>query len=189
MAHPVPEHTVLWGHDRTLSHTLMQATVAHTLAKHRVWVAESEEGGDILGVGLWTDPGAAWFTEEDVPAVFGSVMAMLDPTSLAFMLGEMLPRQAEIEEAYAPGCSADWYFGAMLGVDPRAQGRGVGGNIVDAIVRRAGDVPVAFHTQGAKNVSFYGKHGFKVAAEREFVLPNGEKWCDKLMVRRPDGSV
>jgi hypothetical protein len=51
----------MWGNDRKVNHTLMSAAVAHTINKHRVWVAEKER--DIVGVGLWTDPGAAWFTE------------------------------------------------------------------------------------------------------------------------------
>ncbi len=90
---------------------------------------------------------------EDLPAVFGPVMELLEPQLLQFMVEDMLPGQYVTEEQYAPGCAVDWYFGAMLGVDPKAQSYGVGGKIMTEIIKRAGDVPVAFHTQGSKNVS------------------------------------
>jgi GNAT superfamily N-acetyltransferase len=83
-------------------------------------------------------------------------MELLDPQLLQFMIEDMLPGQYVTEEQYAPGCAVDWYFGAMLGVDPKAQSYGVGGKIMTEIIKRAGDVPVAFHTQGSKNVSGVG---------------------------------
>ncbi|BEI85079.1 hypothetical protein CcaverHIS002_0504800 [Cutaneotrichosporon cavernicola] len=182
-----PEHVLMWGSDRKINRTLMEATVANAIANHRVWLAETKD--DIVGVGLWTDPGAVWISEEDVPAVFGSVMGLVEPEFLQFMLGDMLPGQAGIEEKYIPGCATDSYFGAILGVDPKAQSCGVGGKIMADIIKNAGDVPIMLHTQGPKNLHFYGKYGFKVAAKHEFVLLSGETWLDNLLVRRPDGSV
>ncbi|GMK55780.1 hypothetical protein CspeluHIS016_0208360 [Cutaneotrichosporon spelunceum] len=180
-----PEHTLMWGDNRKINRTLMEASVAHSIAKHRVWLAETES--EIVGVGLWTDPGATWITEEDVHAVFGGVIELIEPKFLQFVMEDMLPGQAVLQDEYSPSCAVDWHFGAMLGVDPKAQSQGIGGKIMAEVIKRARDVPVVLHTQGPKNLYFYNKHGFKVAATHDFVLPNGETWGDNLMVHRPDG--
>lgn len=51
----------MFGPDPKINRTLVESAVAHTLAKHKVWVAEKD--ANVVGAGLWTEPGAVWFTE------------------------------------------------------------------------------------------------------------------------------
>lgn len=80
-------------------------------------------------------------------------MELLESERLQWLMGVMLPGQEEMEQRLVPNCANDWYFGAMLGVDPSMQGHGVGKQIMREIIKVAGPTPVAFHTQGKKNVS------------------------------------
>jgi len=56
-----------------------------------------------------------------------------------------------------------WYV-ALLGVDPRWQGRGLGGRLLSAVLERADadGVPCYLETVQPRNVPFYERHGFTV---------------------------
>jgi GNAT superfamily N-acetyltransferase len=75
----------------------------------------------------------------------------------------------------------------MMAVDPELQGKGIGGALLDAVLRRArGPEPIVLTTHQAINVRFYQRAGFRVAHEEVVKPPRGEGfpvWC---MRREPD---
>ena len=76
-------------------------------------------------------------------------------------VGEQLAR---IERAHPP--DPHWYL-AVLGTDPRHQGRGVGSALLTPILARcdADRVPAYLESSKRSNVPFYERHGFRVQGE------------------------
>jgi len=68
-----------------------------------------------------------------------------------------------------------WYLGT-LGVDPDAQGKGVGGDLASAFLEWADRdaSPAYLETDRAENVSFYERRGFSV--ENEVVVLGAHIW-------------
>jgi len=58
----------------------------------------------------------------------------------------------------------------MLGVSPAAQGKGVGGLLLADMLGKVDleGMPAYLETQNERNVGFYQKYGFEVAAEEPF---------------------
>lgn len=85
-------------------------------------------------------------------------------------LDRLTAAQKQVRAAAVPGPHAYLF---MLAVDPAAQGQGLGGALLRACLARSRDVgaPCYLETTNPANVAFYGKHGFRTAAERE--LPDG----------------
>lgn len=75
------------------------------------------------------------------------------------------------------------YYLAILGVDPSAQGRGLGSAVMRPMLDRCDTerVPAYLESSKASNVPFYERHGFRVAGEVE--LPFGPPMW--LMWRHP----
>ena len=71
---------------------------------------------------------------------------------------------ARIERAHPP--EPHWYL-AVLGTDPRHQGRGVGSALLAPILARcdADRVPAYLESSKRSNVPFYERHGFRVLGE------------------------
>ena len=76
-------------------------------------------------------------------------------------IGEQLTR---IERAHPQ--EPHWYL-AVLGTDPRHQGRGVGSALLAPILARcdADRVPAYLESSKRANVPFYERHGFRVVGE------------------------
>jgi ribosomal protein S18 acetylase RimI-like enzyme len=76
-----------------------------------------------------------------------------------------------------------WYL-AVLGVDPPRQGQGVGGAIIQPMLRRADieRLPCYLETGTEIDVRFYRKHGFEVLAEGDAPLGGPHYWT---MLRQP----
>lgn len=135
-----------------------------------VWVAD---GG--AAVAVWTTPRTA-----DA----GNVFAEIAP-HFAELAGDRFTAYQEAEAAMAPHRPQEpaWFLGAV-GVDPDAQGRGLGTAVIrpglDAAEREG--VPAFLETSESRNVAFYERLGFVVTAEYD--LPDGgpRTWA---MTRRP----
>ena len=56
-----------------------------------------------------------------------------------------------------------------VGVEPSAQGKGIGGALMRPILRRAGAerLPCYLETQNKRNLPFYERHGFEVVSDGE----------------------
>lgn len=70
-----------------------------------------------------------------------------------------------------------WYL-MILGVDPPFQGRGLGGAIMQPVLKRADadHLPCYLETAKERNVPFYRKHGFDVVHEGMMPLDGPRFW-------------
>jgi ribosomal protein S18 acetylase RimI-like enzyme len=77
-----------------------------------------------------------------------------------------------------------WHL-MMLGVEPSQQGKGLGGTLLQPMLARADaeGMPCMLESGNGRNLSFYERIGFEVAAHDQ--VPNGgpQFW---VMVREPD---
>jgi GNAT superfamily N-acetyltransferase len=140
-----------------LAHFTAVVRYGHLFAQ--VYTTPSTEGAAV-----WLPPGAGEMTDDrleqagllDIPAIageenmqrFDAVMAFVDPFHKRDMPAE------------------HWNL-MILGVDPSAQGTGVGGRLVRAGIERADadGVPCYTDTQNEKNVTFYQHLGFDVIVD------------------------
>jgi ribosomal protein S18 acetylase RimI-like enzyme len=76
-----------------------------------------------------------------------------------------------------------WYL-LVLGVAPESQRQGIGGSLLEPVLRKAGQrgLPCYLDTESEANVAFYAKRGFEVV--HEGILP-GSALRIWFMVRRP----
>jgi ribosomal protein S18 acetylase RimI-like enzyme len=76
-----------------------------------------------------------------------------------------------------------WYL-PTLGVDPPRQGQGIGGALLQPVLARADAEGLwcYLETEKEKNVPFYRKHGFEVAAEGDLAGDGPHFWT---MRRKP----
>ncbi|WP_369203976.1 GNAT family N-acetyltransferase [Streptomyces sp. PU-14G] len=141
----------------------------------RVWVAQDARG--VSAVAVWTTP------ERDPSPGFAQVAPRL--TELA---GDRAFAFDSAERALAPHRPAEpaWFLGTV-GVDPAAQGGGLGSAVVRAGLAAADEAgqPAFLETSDEGNVRFYRKLGFTVTAE--VALPDGgpRTWA---MLRRAGGA-
>jgi ribosomal protein S18 acetylase RimI-like enzyme len=70
----------------------------------------------------------------------------------------------------------------FLGVAPPAQGRGLGGSLVDEMTRRArrDGVPCYLDTLTAANVAFYERRGYRVVAEADVPDSPVHAWAMRI---------
>ena len=61
----------------------------------------------------------------------------------------------------------------FLGVEPGQRGQGIGSLLIKPVLKRADEenLPCYLETMKEVNLAFYGKHGFRVADEKQ--IPNG----------------
>jgi GNAT superfamily N-acetyltransferase len=125
--------------------------------------------GRLDGVVATIGPGGGEFTEED--------LARFDYQRGREAVGaEVWDRAIErVNAAFEPADAAlhhaltepHWYLD-VIAVDPVAQGRGIGGALLDAVHARADTdrAPIVLLTYQPTNLPFYGRHGYAVICER-----------------------
>lgn len=121
----------------------------------------------LKGVAIWIPPGkypmSFWQTFQ---------LALTMPFKLGW--GGMkrgIPLFNKIEDCHQECMSEPHWYLNVLGVDPLYQGQGVGGKLIEPILKQADgeNLPCYLETDGEKNVSFYQKRGFQVV--KTFDLP------------------
>jgi GNAT superfamily N-acetyltransferase len=120
--------------------------------------------GAVLGNACWLPPGETEITDERiVESGFADVIGHMGEESAA-RLGTLMGQLGELHHAAVP--PEHWYL-LLLGVDPERQGQGIGGTLIEPILRRADAerVPCYLETMKPRNVTFYSKHGFDVVDE------------------------
>jgi ribosomal protein S18 acetylase RimI-like enzyme len=109
---------------------------------------------------------ALWIPPYPKPATLGERLAMAVRwyAALGRRASEVGVQLARIERAHPP--EPHWYL-AVLGTDPRHQGRGVGSALLAPILARcdADRVPAYLESSKRSNVPFYERHGFHVLGE------------------------
>ena len=118
-----------------------------------VYVAEVD--GEIRGAAVWSPPGH-W----RVPT--GAILRW--GPRFVRMYGRRFPANLKVLKAVEQHHPRDpHYYLEFLGVDPAAQGQGLGRLLVDEMVS-LGDregVPLYLENSKEKNLAFYGRHGFQ----------------------------
>jgi ribosomal protein S18 acetylase RimI-like enzyme len=120
--------------------------------------------GDGIGGSLWSPPGA-WQTGLLTQARLAPYF--FRAAGMSRLLTRFLAAQKILERhPHQPH-----YYLQVLGVDPSAQGRGWGAQLLKAgleVVDRAG-MPAYLETMNETNIAFYQRHGFRLTGE--LVLP------------------
>jgi GNAT superfamily N-acetyltransferase len=154
------------------------AEIANVVPRHReLWVTEDGSGAALWGrPGRWRVP----FTRTARPlpamlAVFGARLGLATWSQLRF-------------ERLHPRRPQHWYL-HYIGVEPRAQGRGLGAALIDAGLDRCDRerVPAYLEASSERNRALYERHGFDLRGS--FPLPMGgppirEMWRDPSVPRQ-----
>jgi GNAT superfamily N-acetyltransferase len=128
-------------------------------------VQVAQRDGKIVGATFWRRPGA-WQTPK--------ARQLLDLPFWLSVFGRDLARVAAGGQAItsAHPKTLHWYL-AAIGVDPPAQGTGVGSALLKTMLVRcdAERMPAYLETSYPENVPFYERRGFRVRGEQR--LPDG----------------
>jgi GNAT superfamily N-acetyltransferase len=103
-------------------------------------------------------------------------MRIVTRRSLSFLVGAHRIEQAHPREPH--------YYLNILGVEPSAQGEGLGSQLMQPMLDRCDreGVPAYLESSKERNLAFYGRHGFRVTGELRFPLGGPPLW---LMWRDP----
>jgi ribosomal protein S18 acetylase RimI-like enzyme len=135
--------------------------------------------GEVLGAARWLPPGRpAMRIGPTLRALVTTPLRLGSATAPFLAYGRAVEA---LRTAVAPG--DHWYL-AGIGVDPRSQGQGIGGALlqpgIDGAAREG--LPAVLLTNNAANLPFYERHGFEI--ERESDTPEDGVHC-WAMVKRP----
>jgi len=130
---------------------------------------------------IWLPPSEPHFSVRRL-ARLGYLTAVfkLDPWALIRYVATM----AKLERLHERDAHGPHWYLAVLGVDPPRQGQGVGGSIIQPVLRRADmeGLPCYLETGTEIDVRFYRKHGFEVLTEGDLPLGGPRYWT---MLREP----
>lgn len=138
-------------------------------------------GSPAAGVAIWVPPAAS--TDVD-PAGDLTGWRAWDQSAgpeVTSRFEAMNEVQRPVRERACPG--PHWYL-AWLGVDPGAQGGGIGAALLNHMFARADEaaLPVLLETEAQRNVAYYERHGFAVVHEGVVPLGGPPFWT---MMRTP----
>lgn len=147
-------------HRRLVLPALMAAGLELVLRVGEVHVAAGRAAA------AWVPPRAAGKLPAGPPGdggLFAGVVQAMGPGATARM-DEVSHEYARVRAEAMPG--PHWYL-TLLGVDPAAQGAGLGGLLVAGLLARAGGDALPAYVETAKetNVAFYRRYGFEVVYE------------------------
>lgn len=138
------------------------------LSRGEVWTTD-----ELASASLWAGPGDWKTTAREDLALAGAIYqrrAFAHPLMLARspMVGIGLNN---IERKH-PASPPHWYL-AVVGTDPDAQGRGLGGAVLSPVLDQCDQDGVAAYLESSKesNLSYYARLGFRVTEEHR--LPRG----------------
>jgi GNAT superfamily N-acetyltransferase len=136
-----------------------------------IWVTDHCES-----VAIWMPPGHVGPSDD--------VLERLAP-AIARLFGDRLDAAQDAEaviRALRPE-APHWYL-ASMGTRPPLQGRGLGSAVMAPVLARcdADRLPAYCDTSTERNVRFYARHGFAVAAETDVPQGGPHVW---LLGRRP----
>jgi ribosomal protein S18 acetylase RimI-like enzyme len=119
----------------------------------------AEEDGRVLAGALWDPPGRWRISVAAQLRQIPAMMRVLGTRTFAVMRG-----LGEIEQAHP--IEPHWYL-AVLGTDPRAQGRGLGSALLRSRLIRCDDLRFPAYLESSKesNVTYYERFGFRVTGE------------------------
>jgi len=120
--------------------------------------------GHIEGAALWIAPHSGDSATDRIAAAGADkASAALGPEAFGRFM-KLMTHMGGLRRAAMP--SPHWYL-TILGVEPSRQGRGIGSQLIQPVLRRAdlSGLDCYLETMKARNVNFYKQHGFEVEAE------------------------
>jgi GNAT superfamily N-acetyltransferase len=136
------------------------------------------------GVACWLPPGnsAPTFTRMLRTGLLTEPLKFGRAGLRRFM--DMVSYTEKVHKRAVPG--PHWYLWG-LGVEPSEQGKGIGGVLMQPILRRAGaeGLPCYLETENERNLPFYERHGFEVVSDGEVPKRGLRVWA---MVRNPHSA-
>jgi ribosomal protein S18 acetylase RimI-like enzyme len=166
---------------RRVLRPFMVATARDAAVHGYALVARSGDG--VLGAALWMPPGAFPLSGIRKARMTGGLLRV------AFAAGSSLPGfirlGTALENAHPPQLS--WYLQA-LGVDPRAQRRGVGTLLMTPVLATADDagLPCYLQTSDPANIDYYRRFGFEVSQPAIEVFTDGPAYIGMTRPASPD---
>lgn len=144
---------------------LIYGGLARALCKlGETWSLSTDDGSSVDGVAAWWPPGRHVGLLQLLP----SGLAELPFRCGVGATRRTLSALGTLEKAHARVAAGErhWFLD-HLGVDPRAQGRGLGRRLVrEHLARVDGEgMPAILHTSKSTNVPFYGSLGFQVVCD------------------------
>jgi ribosomal protein S18 acetylase RimI-like enzyme len=139
--------------------------------------------GKVEGAALWLAPGH--YPESLVQMMLSG----LAPVPLKFGLAafrRLMRSQSHYERLHKRDVPPRHWYLPTLGVDPPRQGQGIGGALLQPVLARADAEGLwcYLETEKEKNLPFYQRHGFEVAAEGDLPKGGPHFWT---MSRKPQG--
>ena len=139
--------------------------------------------GKIEGAALWLAPGK--YPE----SVVQMILSGLAPVPLKFgpaAFRRLMRSQSHYERLHKRDVPPRHWYLPTLGVDPPRQGRGIGGALLQPVLRRADAEGLwcYLETEKQENLPFYQRHGFEVATEGDLPKAGPHFWT---MTRKPQG--
>ncbi len=139
--------------------TFMDTVLADAVPFGEVWVAREKEA--VLGAAVWLPPSAY------PRGARRSTVSILRDLRAVHRLGPRITAgirlYGTVDRAHHRIAEDHWYL-ALLGTDPKHQGRGVGSSVLGPVLGRADleGIPAYLETQKSENVPWYRRHGFDV---------------------------
>jgi ribosomal protein S18 acetylase RimI-like enzyme len=130
---------------------------------------------------IWLPPSEPYFSVRRLARLgYLTGVFKLDPWALIRQLATM----SRLDRLHRRDVRGPHWYLAVLGVDPPRQGQGVGGSIIQPVLRRADieGLPCYLETGKEIDVRFYRKHGFEVLEEGDLPLGGPRYWT---MLREP----
>jgi ribosomal protein S18 acetylase RimI-like enzyme len=150
--------------------SFMRATVRDALAFDDVWVATDRSR--VVGVAAWLPDGAYPLSPARQARQVGAALAtLLTPSTVT--AGARLLGETQSVHPTEP----HWYL-TVLGVEPSAQGHGVGGALLRPLLDRLDHdgVGAYLETSKASNVAWYERRGFALARTLEIWADGPAMW-------------
>ena len=122
---------------------------------------EVHVAGTGIGAALWMPPGVPLVSDEDADAFSRSLLETAGDAASAARMRKVLD---VVDEHHPP--EPCWYL-AFMGVDPAAQGQGIGSAMLTAVLERADrdGLPAYLEASCPENQRLYERHGFVTVGE------------------------
>lgn len=144
---------------------IIRGILAPALADGTVWAAT--EDGTVLGAAILAAPGT--YPPADRADEQASPM---DHPLAQFGIEQLLALEEFDRNAIAFFPKEPVWYLEILGVSPRAQGKGVGSGLLRAILAEIRDMPCYLETGAEANVRLYRRFGFEVVESAARLAPN-----------------
>ncbi|BAZ09525.1 acetyltransferase [Calothrix sp. NIES-4071] len=168
---PIFQYLLPQHHTLDALNCLLRVALGYSHSYDHTYISTTTTG-DLQGVASWIPPQGSG----------GSVTRVLQAGALMlpFKLGiskfaRVLSWSWAIEELHKRTIQKPHWYLSFLGVAPTSQGCGIGGVLIEPILKQAScdGLPCYLETSTEKAVRFYQKHGFKVV------------WGDSLLKGAP----